>query len=155
MAKPVLDKDIYSFPLHLKPGVGNPLSQHVCSRNQSSSNFITTTSGFSERVTSKDILSYFLLGGMIYTGLRDWARAIHFYEIAIVAPATNAVSKVQVEAYNKRLLVGLLWKGIVSSSSPGACFFATAFDFVGLALGSTKDHDCNSCQSLSSNLQTV
>lgn len=123
MAKPVLDKDIYSFPLYLKAGAANMLNQPVCSRHQPSSNFITTTSGFSERVTSKDILSYFLLGGMIYTGLRDWARGIHFYEIAIVAPATNAVSKIQVEAYNKRLLVGLLWKGIVSSEFSATSIF--------------------------------
>ena len=129
MAKPVLNKDIYSFPLYLKPEVGNPLSQPVCSRNQPSSNFITTLSGFSERVTSKEILSYFLLGGMVYTGLRDWSRAIHFYEIAIVAPATNAVSKIQVEAYNKRLLVGLLWKGTVSSSSSCTCLFCDSFSF--------------------------
>ena len=116
MAKPVLDKDIYSFPLNHRTGASNPLNRYICSRNQSSSNFITPSSGFTEKILSKDILQYFLLGGMIYTALRDWERAVHFYEMAIIAPNTNAVSKIQLEAYNKRLLVGILWKGIVSSA---------------------------------------
>ncbi|KAL8795031.1 MAG: hypothetical protein Q9195_002479 [Heterodermia aff. obscurata] len=76
------------------------------------SNFITPSSGFTEKISSKDILQYFLLGGMIYTALKDWERAVHFYDMAIITPATNAVSKIQIEAYNKRLLVGVLWKGI-------------------------------------------
>ena len=114
MAKLVLDKDIYSFPLNQRPGPSNPLNRLICSRNQSSSNFITPSSGFTEKLSYKDILQYFLLGGMIYTALKDWKRAVHFYEMAIIAPATHVVSKIQLEAYNKRLLVGILWKGTVS-----------------------------------------
>ena len=116
MAKPVLDKDVYSFPGNHRTGASNPLHRLICSRNQSSSNFITPSSGFTEKISSKDILQYFLLGGMIYTGLKDWERAVHFYDMAIITPASNVVSKIQLEAYNKRLLVGILWKGIVSST---------------------------------------
>ena len=116
MARPVLDKDIYSFPLIHRTGASNSLNRSVCSQKQPSSNFITPSSGFTEKISSKDILQYFLLGGMIYTALKDWERAVHFYEMAIITPTTNTVSKIQLEAYNKRLLVGILWKGIVSST---------------------------------------
>ena len=51
---------------------------------------------------------------MIYTALKDWERAVHFYDMVIIVPASSAVSKIQLEAYNKRLLVGILWKGVVS-----------------------------------------
>lgn len=113
LAKPVLDRDIYSFPANPKAGA-NTVTHYVSSRKQPSSNYITTVSGFTDKITSKEMLLYFLLGGMIYTALKDWERAIHFYEIVIIAPATNAVSKIQMEAYTKRLLVGLIWKGVVS-----------------------------------------
>ena len=53
---------------------------------------------------------------MIYTGLKDWDRALHFYEIAVMAPASNAPSMIQVEAYRKRVLVGIIAKGYVSGT---------------------------------------
>ena len=116
MAIPVLEKDIYSFPSDPKPGT--LLTHYPSNLKQRSSNYISIPSGLTDKVTTRDILQYFLLGGMIYTCLRNWERAIHFYDAVIIAPATNAVSKIQVEAYNKRLLVGILWKGIVSLIRP-------------------------------------
>ena len=59
---------------------------------------------------------YFLYGGMIYLGLKDWQRALLFLEVVIVAPTGNAASMIQVEAYKKWVLVGLLLKGMVSRS---------------------------------------
>ena len=59
---------------------------------------------------------YFLYGGMIYLGLKDWTRALLFLEIVIIAPTSNAASMIQVEAYKKWVLVGLLLKGTVSLS---------------------------------------
>lgn len=111
LARPVLDKDIYTFPLTPKAEKANTMNYYPCSRNQPSSNFLT--SGFTDKLVSKDILKYFLLGGMIYTALGQYERAVHFYELAIIHPTTSAVSKIQLEAYSKRLLVGLLWKGVV------------------------------------------
>lgn len=113
MARPVLDKDIYTFPLTPKTGTNNAITSYLCASNHPSSDFLA--SGFTEKVTARDILQYFLMGGIIYTTLGDYERAIHFYELAVVAPATNAVSKIQLEAYSKRLLVGLIWKGVVSA----------------------------------------
>lgn len=53
---------------------------------------------------------------MIYTGLKDWERALHFYEIAVIWPINNKVSMIQVEAYKKRVLVGILAYGGVSTT---------------------------------------
>lgn len=52
---------------------------------------------------------------MIYTGLKDWERALHFYEVAVMWPTGNKVSLIQVEAYKKRVLVGILAHGGVST----------------------------------------
>ena len=119
MARPVLDKDIYTVPLTPKGGTNNAAHSYICASNHPSSDFLA--SGYTEKVSSKDILQYFLIGGIIYTALGDYERAVHFYELAIIAPATNAVSKIQLEAYSKRLLVGLIWKGVVSDPSENPC----------------------------------
>ena len=119
MARPVLDKDIYTFPLTPKSGTNNAISSYICALHHPSSDFLA--SGFTEKVTSKDILQYFLVGGIIYTALGDYERALHFYELAIIAPATTAVSKIQLDAYSKRLLVGLIWKGVVSAPKEIYC----------------------------------
>ena len=54
---------------------------------------------------------------MIYTGLKDWERALHFYDIVIMSPTNGTASMIQVEAYKKRVLVGILAEGGVSSPS--------------------------------------
>ena len=46
--------------------------------------------------------------------LKNWERALQFLEIVIMSPANNTASLIQVEAYKKRVLVGLLYKGRVS-----------------------------------------
>lgn len=51
---------------------------------------------------------------MLYLGLREWERALLFLEVVIVAPTSNTASMIQVEAYKKWVLVGLLLKGKVS-----------------------------------------
>lgn len=53
---------------------------------------------------------------MIYMGLKKWKRALHFLEIVIVSPVVNNVSKIQVDAYKKWVLVSLLYKGHVSNA---------------------------------------
>ena len=65
----------------------------------------------------QDHLTYFLYGAMLYLGLKNWKRALLFLEIVIVSPATNTASMIQVEAYKKWVLVGLLLKGRVRSST--------------------------------------
>ena len=110
----VLDNDIFTFPTSSDKVAYSVLHPYLCSGHDSSSTFITYSSGLTDKLSYRDHLQYFLLGGMIYTGLKDWERALHFYEIAVMAPIINAPSMIQVEAYRKRVLVGIIAKGRVS-----------------------------------------
>jgi len=59
---------------------------------------------------AKNFLTYYYYGGMIYTGLKKFERAIYFFEIAITTPSM-AVSHVMLEAYKKYILVSLILHG--------------------------------------------
>ncbi|XP_064609422.1 COP9 signalosome complex subunit 3-like [Liolophura sinensis] len=63
---------------------------------------------------AKDFLLYFYYGGMIYTALKDYDRALYFYEVAITTPSM-AVSHIMLEAYKKYLLVSLILHGKIPS----------------------------------------
>ncbi|KAG1674089.1 COP9 signalosome complex subunit 3 [Nymphon striatum] len=58
----------------------------------------------------KDFLLYYYYGGMIYVALKEFDRAIYFFEVAITAPS-HAVSHIVLEAYKKYLLVSLIQYG--------------------------------------------
>ena len=62
----------------------------------------------------RDPLIYFLYSAMILMALKKWKRALLFLEIVITSPVVNYVSKIQVDAYKKWVLVSLLYKGYVS-----------------------------------------
>ena len=89
---------------------------YLCSRHDSSSTYITPESGLSAKLEYRDHLIYFLYGAMIFMGLKKWKRALHFLEIVIMSPVVNNVSKIQVDAYKKWVLVSLLYKGHVSDA---------------------------------------
>jgi len=113
-ALPVLDKEIFYFPpIGNKIGENN-LYPYLCSDHDTGSTFMTPDSGLSAKLDHRDTLQYFLFGGMIYMGLKDWKKAFTFLEIALVTPVVGNASKIQVEAYKKWVLVGLLHKGYVS-----------------------------------------
>ena len=114
-ALPVLNKDIYHFPLNSDKGGVHVNPRFWCSHHEPHSTFITIASGLSEKLDHRDHLQYFLFGAMIYIGLKDWERALLFLEIVIVSPATLTISMIQVEAYKKWVLVSLLLKGQVST----------------------------------------
>lgn len=110
-ALPVLENDIYHFPSISEKNSHLPLS---CAHHDTSSTYITTASGLSDKLIHSDHLKYFLYGAMIYMGLKRWERALLFLEIVIMSPSHNTASMIQVEAYKKRVLVGLLLRGGVS-----------------------------------------
>jgi len=56
------------------------------------------------------LLQYYYYGGCIYTALKQFERALYFFEIAVTCP-TAAVSHIMLEAYKKYQLVGLLVHG--------------------------------------------
>ena len=120
MALPVLDHNIYHFPSITNKSAENSMFPHLSSPHDSSSTFITPESGLSGKLEYRDHLIYFLYGAMIYMGLKKWKRACLFLEIVIMSPAVSSVSKIQVEAYKKWVLVSLLYKGYVSDAhAPG------------------------------------
>ena len=117
-ALPVIERNIFHFP-----PTTNKIAEHsrfpfLASRHDSSSTFITPESGLSAKLEYRDHLIYFLYGGMIFMALKKWKRALLFLEIAIMSPVLNSVSKIQVDAYKKWVLVSLLYKGHVSIVHP-------------------------------------
>lgn len=144
-AMPVLDKDIFHFPAPSDKNSSLPLPS---SHHETSSTFITTGSGLSDKLVYKDHLRYFLYGAMLYLGVKNWERALLFLEIVIVAPTNNTVSMVQVEAYRKYVLVGLLLEGRVSSHT---CLTKGAMQINDLlAITYAAPYQPSSCKSLSS-----
>uniref|UniRef100_A0A671LVZ9 COP9 signalosome complex subunit 3 n=1 Tax=Sinocyclocheilus anshuiensis TaxID=1608454 RepID=A0A671LVZ9_9TELE len=59
---------------------------------------------------AKHFLCYYYYGGLIYTGLKNFERALYFFEQAITTPAM-AVSHIMLEAYKKYILVSLILHG--------------------------------------------
>jgi COP9 signalosome complex subunit 3 len=61
---------------------------------------------------ARHFLLYYYYGGMIFTSLKNYDRALYFFEVAITTPSM-AVSHIMLEAYKKYLLVSLLLHGKV------------------------------------------
>nr|CAG4651763.1 EOG090X04TU [Triops cancriformis] len=59
---------------------------------------------------SKHFLLYYYYSGLIYAGLKQWERALYFFEVAVVTPAL-AVSHIMLEAYKHYILVSLILHG--------------------------------------------
>lgn len=59
---------------------------------------------------SKYFLLYYYYGGMIYTALKNYDRALYFFEVCVTTPAM-AVSYIMLEAYKKYILVSLILHG--------------------------------------------
>lgn len=110
----ILDRDI----CHFSSAADIPFpkrSQLLPSRHHVSSvTYVTAASGLPCLVTYRHYLEYFLYGGMVYAGLKQWEKARHFFHVVISAPVGNSVSMIMVEAYKKWILVSLLGKGTVS-----------------------------------------
>ncbi|XP_052265746.1 COP9 signalosome complex subunit 3-like [Dreissena polymorpha] len=71
---------------------------------------ITDISKEGDHYDAKDFLSYYYYGGMIYTALKQFERALYFLEIVITCPSM-AVSHIMLEAYKKFILVALILHG--------------------------------------------
>jgi len=58
-------------------------------------------------LTTKDFLLYYYYGGMIYTGLKQYKKALGFFRMAVSIPA-SVLSSIMVEGYKKYILLSLL-----------------------------------------------
>lgn len=59
---------------------------------------------------AKYFLLYYYYGGMIYAAIKNFDRALYFFEICISTPAM-AMSYIMLEAYKKFILVSLILHG--------------------------------------------
>jgi len=63
-------------------------------------------------ITPKDLLLYYYYGGMVYTGLKDFKKALLFFKTGISIPAM-ILSQIMVESFKKFVLLSLLVHGRV------------------------------------------
>lgn len=130
-ALPVLDHNIFYFPSITNKSAENTMFPYLSSRHESSSTYITPESGLSAKLEYRDHLIYFLYGAMIFIALKKWKRALLYLEIVIMSPVAINVSKIQVDAYKKWVLVSLLYKGHVSDTCrPGKVNRTLSDDFI-------------------------
>ena len=108
-ALPILDQNIFAYPQTLPKNVPvEPLTTDYDLSNA----FITSDSGFTEKIKPEHVLEYYLLGAHVYIGTRNFQRARLFLEHVMLHPTQHhTASSLQVEAYKKWLLIGLLSEG--------------------------------------------
>lgn len=75
---------------------------------------------------TKYFLLYYYYGGMIYAALKNYDRALYFFEVAITTPAL-AVSHIMLEAYKKYILVSLILHGKVSDETSNPYILISMF----------------------------
>ncbi|KXL49292.1 hypothetical protein M433DRAFT_132668 [Acidomyces richmondensis BFW] len=108
-ALPILDKNIYAFPVNLPKSTLEELPSDV---HELSSSIFTPKSGFTAKITCEQVLEYYLVGAHVYIGQRNYSRARLFLESVLLMPSQqHAVSALQVEAYKRWVLIGLLAEG--------------------------------------------
>ena len=59
---------------------------------------------------AKYFLLYYYYGGMVYAAMKNYDRALYFFEVAISTPAL-AMSHIMLESYKKYILVSLILHG--------------------------------------------
>ncbi|ESO89010.1 hypothetical protein LOTGIDRAFT_205728 [Lottia gigantea] len=88
------------------------LSKNMKPALQFLDNDITDISREGGNYDSKDFLQFYYYGGMIYTALKKYDRALYFFEVSIATPSF-AVSHIMMESYKKYILVALILQGKV------------------------------------------
>ncbi|XP_046362327.1 COP9 signalosome complex subunit 3-like isoform X1 [Haliotis rufescens] len=71
---------------------------------------ITDISREGGQFDARDFLLYYYYGGMIYTALKNYNRALYCFEVAVTTPSM-AVSHIMMESYKKFILVALIVHG--------------------------------------------
>lgn len=108
-ALPILDQNIFAYPQTLPKNVP---AEPLTTDHDLSNAFITSESGFTEKIKPEYVLEYYLLGAHVYIGTRNYQRARLFLEHVILHPTQHhTASTLQVEAYKKWILAGLLSEG--------------------------------------------
>jgi COP9 signalosome complex subunit 3 len=106
----ILDRPIYHIPTSLDKASAARSYQYLCSAETSSA-YLTPGTGLTEKFNHRTYLEYFLYAGVVYIALKRWEPALAALEICLAAPSSNTASMIQIEAYKKFILVGLLFNG--------------------------------------------
>lgn len=116
-ALPVLNLDIHS--LARKAGAQDTFP---CSDHYLSNGWLTVDSGLTEKLDRNAVQEYYLLGAMVYIGVRNWDRAKYFLEHVLSTPMSGsaAATGMMLEAYRKWILVSLMAKGEAGSTPKAA-----------------------------------
>jgi COP9 signalosome complex subunit 3 len=111
---PILDVDAFDFPPR-----NNKAAEEA------------TVGGKGFEVGPREVLEFYLYGGMLYAGVKKWRRALDYLAHVccfaqgkdlqanrkkVIAAPGSTCSMVQVEAYKKFVLIGLLLDGKVHSA---------------------------------------
>jgi len=109
----LLNRPVYHVPTveSTKP-LEKRLSKHLCSQHESSVAYINPQTGLSGKITSRVYLEYYFLAALCFVGIKNWQKAEEFLEVVLTCPTSqNVASRIQVEAYKKWLIIGLLING--------------------------------------------
>ena len=106
-AADILNRSIYHIPASLDKASTGRTYQYLCSA-ESSAAYLTPGTGLTEKFSCRTYLEYYLYGGMVFIALKEWETALFFLEVCLASPSSNTASIVQVEAYKRFVLVGLL-----------------------------------------------
>ena len=107
---PLTEKFIYYFPTGKEKD--QPKPKYICELDLSPAKYLTISSGLNTKITPKDAVEYLFLCGVACIGMRRWDDAQEWLECAMTYPSKEGgISKIQVEAYKKWVLVSLLLEG--------------------------------------------
>lgn len=106
-AADILNRPIYHIPSSLDKASAARSYPYLCSA-ESGSSYLTPGTGLTEKFNHRTYLEYYLYSGMVFIALKDWEKALFFLEVCLTAPGSHTASMIQVEAYRKFVLVGLL-----------------------------------------------
>lgn len=109
----ILDRPIYHIPTPLD----NRSRSYICTSSDQNSAYLNPATGLTQPITVRIFLEYYLLGALAYLAVRRYKDALFLLEVVLSVPtAQNAVSMLQVEAYRKWTLLGLILNGSTPES---------------------------------------
>jgi COP9 signalosome complex subunit 3 len=115
-AEPILDNYIHSLPAKIPATAREGFEYSVpCADVARSGEYIHQNSGHTDKVHLVDVQTYYVLGAMVYLGLRQFKKALHFLEHVLVVPSVNLANGLMLEAYKKWILLSCLVYGSVSN----------------------------------------
>ena len=110
----ILDNYIYSLPSKLPRAIASLEYSVPAADHKNSGDYITLSSGHTDKISLQALQEYYILGAMAYSGVRQFKDGRSLLEHVLVMPSTNgACNGLFLEAYQKWVLLSLLVDGSV------------------------------------------